>query len=254
MLKINVRGGDMRSFLGFTIAMFFCLAQPARSQTIQVSHQNRTVELSVTTKVRVEAEIADVTLGCVTYGQNHDQAYRANMEAADKVVKALLSAGVPKTQIQSSRIELNETYSGDELVKDRKVRQFRAHQSWQIRLNASDAQKLIDVAVQAGANGIENVSWDVADPDTLEARARAAAIEKARITAGEMAKSAGGKLGDLLYVSNVANSIMDLPLNGRNYTNLALLAPGATPPVFSLQLFPEKVEKSATVRTVFSLE
>src|ERR1700722_8544459 len=154
----------MRSFLGVALAAVFCFALPARSQTIQVSPQNRTVELSVTMRVQVEAEIADVTLGCVTYGQSHDQAYQANLEVADRVVKALIGAGVQKIQIQSSRIQLSETDSGDESAKDRKTRQFRAHQSWQIHLNASEAQKIIDVAVQAGANGVENVSWDVADP------------------------------------------------------------------------------------------
>jgi uncharacterized protein len=244
----------MRSFLSVSSAAFFCLALTAQSQTIQISRQNRTVQVDVTQRVQVEADIANVTLGCVTYGQSHDQAYQANLEVADKVIKALLGAGVQKTQIQSGRIQLSETDSSDEQGKDRKTRQFRAHQSWQIRLAASDAQKLIDVAVRAGANGVENVSWDVADPEALEARARTAAMEKARTTAAEMAKSAGGKLGDLLYASNTVNGIVDLPIATRSYSNLTSFSAGAVAPTFSLQLFPEKVEQSASVRTVFALE
>ena len=64
---------------------------------------------------------------------------------------------------------------------------------------AAGAQKLIDVAVQAGANGVENVGRDVADEESLEGQAREAAMQKARKIAGELAKSAGSKLGDLLY-------------------------------------------------------
>jgi len=244
----------MRSFVGVAIAAFFCLTLPVQSQNIEVNHQNRIVEVNVTERVQVEADIADVTLGCVTYGPSHDQAYRSNLEIAEKVVKALLGAGVQKTQVQSSRIQLDETDSEDQRASDRKTRQFRAHQSWRIRLRAPDAQKLIDVAVQAGVNGVENVSWDVADPDALQERARAAAMEKARTTAAELAKSAGNKVGDLLYVSNVVSSRMNLPLVSRNYTNVVALAPGAAAPTFSLQLFPEKIEKEATVRAVFALE
>lgn len=244
----------MRTFVAVFIAAFFCFTLPAQSQEIAVNHQNRTVEVSVTEKIQAEADIADVTLGCVSYGETHDQAYRSNLEIADRVVKALLEAGLQKTQIRSAGIQLNETDSEHPPASNRQMRQFRAYQSWRIRLAAPDAQKLIDVAVHAGSNGVESVSWDVADPEALEGRARAAAMEKARTTAANLAKSAGNKVGDLLYVSNVFSGIIDLPLDTRDYTSFVVLGSGVTKQSFSLQLFPEKVERQATVRVVFALE
>ncbi len=50
--------------------------------------------------------------------------------------------------------------------------------------------------------------WEVADEESLEAKARTAAIEKARKNGHELAKSAGAKLGELLYASNVVNGFM----------------------------------------------
>ncbi len=79
-------------------------------------------------------------------------------------------------------------------------------------------------------------------------------MEKARTTAANLAKSAGNKVGDLLYVSNVFSGIIDLPLDTRDYTSFVVLGSGVTKQSFSLQLFPEKVERQATVRVVFALE
>ena len=243
----------MRGLLACAV-VFVCAAIPAFSQTLEVSRQNRTIEVFATETARVDPDVADVTLGCVTYGATNDQAYQANLVIADKVIKALLGAGVKKDQIESSAIQLSETPAYDnnnQSPSERKARQFMVHQSWRIHVAVASAQKSIDLAVQAGANGIENVSWDVSDPDALDAKVRAAAMEKARATAEAMAKSAGGKLGELLYASNSVNA--NLPVNGRNFGMLASLS-GSPAPSYSLQLFPEKVEKQATVRTVFALE
>ena len=155
-------------------------------------------------------------------------------------------------------MELSESNSGDSSGKPTsvsKLRQYKAHQSWRVRVAASEAQKLIDIAVQAGANGVESVSWEVADEGSLEAKARAAAMEKARRTADELAKSAGAKLGDLLFVSNTSNEVF-LYASRTVQTLSATLSVdgnGFVPPAFSLKLFPEKVEKQASVRAVFAI-
>lgn len=61
----------------------------ARSQENSINRQNRTVEVVVTESVRVEPDLANVTIGCMTYGETHDQAYETNLQTADKVIKAL---------------------------------------------------------------------------------------------------------------------------------------------------------------------
>jgi len=249
----------MRPMFGIVV-LSLCLAPSAAAQTISVNPQNRTIEVVATQKVQVEPDIADVTLGCVAYGQTHDEAYQANLAIADKVTKELLSAGVPKTQIESSSIELTEVDPSDMTLEPpavRKARQFKAHQSWIVRVKASEAQQIIDHAVQAGANGIEDVTWDVADANALEAKARAAAMEKARTTATEIANSAGGKLGQLLYASNTVNGIMGL-FADRTVTVSETAAGGGrgrlATLMFSLHLFPQKVEKEATIRAIFALD
>jgi len=228
-------------------------ASAVSSQTVDVNRQNRTIEVTVSENISVDAEVADVTIGCLKHGTTHDQAYQENLRVADQVIKSLLQAGVPKENITSRRLELTESETSES--SGRKGREFDAHQSWVVRVSAADAQKIIDLAVQAGANGIEDVSWDVKNPESLEAKARAAALAKARETAAEIAKSLDGRLGAALFASNTVAQPFGLEtamsVTQMNYISKA---GGTSEPRFSLQLFPEKVEKTATVRVVFALE
>lgn len=247
----------MRFLLISAVGVSLFCAATAYSQTNDINRQNRTIEVEVSETIKMDPDIALVTLGCVTYGETHDQAYQANLQITDKVIKALLSAGLSKDQIESNTLELNETSTDDERMRPaQKGRQFIAHESWNIRVAASDAQKIIDIAVQAGANGIEGVNWEVSDIEALEAKARAAAMKKARSTAEGIADSAGGKLGELLYASNQTNGIL---LNAdRRWRTVTVSAGGGGGgrgnPTFSLKLFPAKVEKEATIRAIFALD
>ncbi len=106
------------------------------AQTVEVNRQNRTVEVVVTETVRVEADVANVTVGCVSYGETHDQAYQANLATADKVIKALLATGLSKAQIESGSLQLGENDGGEQAAKNpalHKSHKFKAHQSWKIR-------------------------------------------------------------------------------------------------------------------------
>ena len=250
----------MRSWLisGVLFAALLSVSPRSFSQSIEVNRQNRTVEVTVTETVRAEPDQAKVTVGCLSYGETHDKAYQANLETAGKVIKAILGAGISKDQIESDALELSESNAGDNSGKPSntsKLRQYKAHQSWRVRLPASEAQKLIDIAVQAGANGVESVSWEVADEGSLEASARAAAMEKARKTANELAKSAGAKLGDLLFVSNTSNEVFLYAARSVQTSSATLSVDGSgfPAPAFSLKLFPEKVEKQASARAVFAI-
>lgn len=75
----------MRLLLG-AVVFSLCFAPSALSQTIEVNRQNRTIEVVVSESARVEPDVANVTLGCLAYGQTHDEAYQANLAVADKVI------------------------------------------------------------------------------------------------------------------------------------------------------------------------
>lgn len=247
----------MRTKLAIVFGILLCAASATFSQSNEISRQNRTVEVTVTESISVPAEVADVTIACLTHGQTHDQAYQENLRIADRVVKALLASGIGKESITSSTIELRENTAQDSVTKSPNAvnpRRFAAEQTWKIRVAVNDAQKVVDLAVHAGANGIEDVSWAVRDPESLETKARIAALEKARLTAAEIAKGLGGTLGEPLYAANALSGIISLFSRAGQLETQTASVSSSSEPTFSLQLFPEKVQKSAVVRVVFALD
>jgi len=110
---------------------------------------------------------------------------------------------------------------------------------------------VVDLAVKAGANDLNDVQWNVADPVALQAKAGSAALAKAKAVADQMAKGLGSKLGELVYASNRAP--VAKPYRGMETVEVfASLAPSLPPP--TLTLFPKKVKSDATVYAVFSIE
>jgi uncharacterized protein len=230
-----------------------CLAPAASAQSIEVSRQNRTIEVVSNERITADAEVAEMTIGCVSTAATHDQAYQDNLRRADAILKALFATGLTKTAITDSDVTL-EKQEPTGPPSRQGPGGFIAHQMWTIRVAVDGAQQLIDIAVKAGANGIESVTWDVIDPEALETKARAAALEKARSTATGLATALGAKLGAPLYITNVASGLVGLALQNRGVETYTSTATVAGQPTYSLQLFPEKIQKTATVRIVFALD
>lgn len=115
-------------------------------------------------------------------------------------------------------------------------------------------QAVVDLAVKNGANEVEDVEWEVADPVALQAKASGAALAKAREVAEQMAKGLGAKLGDLVYASNRA----PVPKAWRGMETVTVNAEVAGMRTEErkprLTLFPQKVKSDATVYAVFAIE
>src|SRR6266567_7784425 len=126
----------------------------------------------------------------------------------------------------------------------KKERRFEAQQSWHVTVSAVQAQAVVDRAVRAGANEVDDVEWNVTDSVALQAKTSGAALSKARAIAEQMAKGLGTKLGDLVYASNrapVAKMWRGMTVN----TQSSVV--GSAEPEPKLRLFPQKVKSDATV-------
>jgi uncharacterized protein YggE len=222
------------------------------AQDIQVNRQNKTIAVTAEESTTADAEVAVLAIGHHNYGLTQEAAFQENVRAAERITKALLDAKVPKANIETDKLRLTRTEIDEKWTADmKKDRQFTSEQSWHITVSASEAQTVVDLAVKAGANEVEDVEWNVADPVALQAKASGAALAKAKTVANQMAKGLGTKLGELVYASNrapVAKMWRGVTVN----TEAAMLAPPPPPP--RLTLFPQKVKSDATVYAVFSIE
>ena len=222
------------------------------AQDIQVNRQNKTIAVTADESTTADAEIAALEIGYHNYGLTQDAAFRENVQAAERITKALLDAKVPKANIATEKLRLARPEIDEKWTADmKKERQFEADQSWQITVSASAAQTVVDLAVKAGANEVADVEWNVADPVALQAKAGSAALVKAKSIAEQMAKGLGTKLGELVYASNrapVDKRWRSVTVNAES----AIVPPPPPPP--KLTLFPQQVKSEATVYAVFSIE
>jgi uncharacterized protein YggE len=229
-----------------------------QAQSIQVDSHNRTIELTVQSSIEVEADLVSITVGYHNFSPTYDAAYADNLRVADRILKAWNDAGLPQSAVSTHSLSLASVSEEDlkEMAPpDRKQKQFEATQSWTVLAKPEVAQKLLDIAVGAGANDISDPVWQLSDPDAAEGKAYALALVKAHGIAEQMAKSFGANVGALLYASNQSRAI--LGLNSLVAVNTSMSTVGkrpATPPPHPVKLLPQKIERSGFVRAIFALE
>ncbi len=234
------------------LALLSC-ALVASAQDIQVNRQNKTIAVTADDSVTADAEVAVLAIGYHNYGPTQDAAFRENVSAAEKITKAMLNAKVPEANIETDKLtlgapEIDEKWT-DEMKKEHR---FQAQQSWHVTVSAGQAQTIVDLCVNAGANEVEDVEWNVADPVALQAKAGGAALSKAKTIAEQMARGLGARLGELVYASNRAPAARMF----RGMQAVQVSASLGTLPNLQpkLKLFPQRVKSDATVYAVFSIE
>src|SRR5712691_6061693 len=95
---------SIRSLVVCVLAL--AVAGVARAQEVQVNRTNKTIQLTVTGTVRVNAEIAELKAGYRNHASTKDVAYQENVRAAGKIIQELLNAGVPKEAIETETLKL----------------------------------------------------------------------------------------------------------------------------------------------------
>lgn len=242
----------MKYLLAIGGSLLCFLAGPTvQAQNVQINRSNKTVEVQAKGVVAMDADYAEVKLGYSNYGRTQQAALAENARIANQILQALQDAGVPRENIETQKASVKPVEDDDKKNWPKSLqeeRQFQARQSWTIRVSAPDAQKAVSLAISKGATEFEDVDWFLADADVAESKANAAALAKARLLAEQMAKNAGAKLGELLYVSN--SIVRDQEFIQRFWLRASL----TQSPENDLRLYPRKIRKEVEVSAVFVLE
>jgi uncharacterized protein len=225
------------------------IAAPAQSQ--RASSDRKTIEITATDKVQVAADVATIKIGYQNLSATKDAAYTENTRTANKIIKAIVGAGVPIEAIETESLTLQQEQGRYEARSDQPAK-YLASQEWQIHSAAPDAQKIVDIAIAAGANQIESVEWSAKDPHELEAKAYAAALNRAKRLAEQTASNTGLKLGEIISIANSANSFEREFSRGNRGLMYKLAAP--PPPPVPLKLEPGLVESEASVTITYAIE
>ncbi len=221
-------------------------------QTLSINKDNRSITVTATDSAFAMADQAVVHVGYQAYGEDEQSAYAEGSKRSNAIAAALAGDKVPAEAIESEDQNLQplNEYELKNLPASLKNMKFRITQSWSVRTTPDNASKVLDVAVKAGANQSGSISWEMKDASMLEAAASAKALAKAQAVAARMGEGLHVKVGTLLYASNQAQPAVVRPM----MMMARSAAPMAKTESQELSISSRRVERTATVFAIFSIE
>ena len=198
-------------YLAFAILAILALAVSACGPTTinQAAPDTvRTLNVSGLGVVYLTPDIVYINIGVSTQREDAAEAVSVNKEQTSKVIQAIKDFGVNAKDIRTTNFSIwsntqydpsgsgqitSTTYSVDNTVS----------------VTVRDLDKLgdlLDAAIQAGANNIYSIQFDVEDKTEATKEARAQAVEDAKTEAQELADVAGVSLVNIEDISYFESS------------------------------------------------
>jgi uncharacterized protein YggE len=203
----------LRISRGFRTALLLVCAilapVSAAAQTRSGRETDGTVSRTVTVigqgSVSVQPDIAMVQIGVETFKPDVTEATAENRRLMQRVFETLLSLGIEEQDMQTSSYNIHferrfpETDTGGTVSGSYRV----ANMLSVLVRDLQDLGRIIDSAVEAGANQLWGVQFDISNPELYRRIARTEAVDDAREKARQLASAAGLTLGEVLSISEV---------------------------------------------------
>ena len=183
------------------VAVLILLPSSALAQQSDRRPRPPTVTANGEAVITVEPDQAQIDIGVVTQARNAPDAAKENAEKLARVmgeVKKLVGKG---DQVKTANYSLNPNYRYPQGGKPEIVG-YTATNVLHIRTGAlENVGKLIDVAMQSGANTIQRLLFTLKDEQSAQIQALRLASTNARTKAEEMANTLGLKIVKVLAVT-----------------------------------------------------
>lgn len=231
------------------------LPVPAVAQEVIREGDARVIHVDANAFVRRTPDRAIVQLAVETPAPTAQEATRQNAERMDRVLAAVRALGIPPANIRTGRISLQPRYDQSRDMREpvRDMREppiigYTAMNSVVVTVDSIPlVGQVIDRGVDAGANRVAGIHFELRNPDAAQAEALRLAIERARRQAQVIADALGEPLGPALRVST---SGWQQPFRGADVRMEAAAAMPAPPPT---PVEPGEVDVQAHVSITFRI-
>jgi uncharacterized protein YggE len=209
----------------------------------------RSVSVSGSGEVAAEPDLAHVTLGVEARRPTMAEARAEVARTVDRVLALTRDLRIDPKLVNATRVQVQPEYSWNEKDRQRVLLGYLV--SRQVQVEVRDLEQLgplLERAVDAGVNQVNDPLLDSSKRTSLEREAMAKAVEDARLNAETLAKAAGVRLGPVRML-NGASSAPPMPMYRRGPMVMADAA--AAPPAETYQ--PGDMKFSATVNAEYDL-
>lgn len=140
---------------------------------------------------------ATFTVGVQSEGATAREALASNSDQMNRVIAALKSAGVDRSDIKTQDVSVSPSYRDEGEIDG-----YTARNSVSVKIeNLSKAGAVLDAASNAGANEVYGPMLSRSNQDKLQAEALRDAVGDARRKAEVLAKAAGVRLGSVTAIT-----------------------------------------------------
>ena len=186
------------------------LAQVQQTSGAQISARTPLLSLSVTESVNSAPDMATINTGVQTRALTAQEAMTQNAAQMNRLIAALLKAGIERKDIQTSGINLSPRYDYNNRTEEQGPRFIGYEASNQLSVTVrklDSAGELIDSLVTAGATNINGPSFGIAEPEKLLDKARIKALQAAQARANLYAQATGFRTARLVGISEGGSHI-----------------------------------------------
>ncbi|MFU8771114.1 MAG: SIMPL domain-containing protein [Anaerolineales bacterium] len=155
----------------------------------------RTIQVTGRSQIFTTPDIARITIGVRTEGDEAAEALTRNNSAAQQVIDMIVEMGVEERDIQTTNFSIYLRYDYDERGRPQSST-YVVENMVSVTVRELDMLgDLLDQVVASGANAIHGIQFEVDDKTAALAEARIEAVEDARVQAEQLAQAAGVALG-----------------------------------------------------------
>ena len=160
-----------------------------------------------TASVSVAPDVARVDVGVYTQAATAQAASQANATLANTVITAEQSLLGPSATIKTINYALSPVYNNPPPGQNATIIGYSVNNTVEITLvDLSKIGASVDSAIQAGANRVQGISFDLQDRNPPTAQALKAASTSAMSQAGAIASGLGLHVGAVLHASEGVNT------------------------------------------------
>lgn len=219
------------------------MEQPGESHTLNVQGMS---------EFDVAPDLAKLRFRVETMSFTAQDAQNRNRQVAAQVMSALSGAGVREDEIETSDYRVERVQEWDGKLERMVDKGYRVSNAFVVSTkDLSKVGSLLDVAIQAGANSVESISFELSDERQREVKTQALkqAAQNAREKAVALADGSGVSLGKVRSVTE--NSYVVLPY--ARYDVMAMKAESAAAGMPPTPISPGDVRISAQVSLAYEV-
>ncbi len=141
-------------------------------------HKSHLIKVTGEGELAIPPDSASVNLGVITEKKELSAAQQQNSEEVTKVITALLALGIPQKQLQTFDYRIESEYDFDQ--GKQLFRGYKITHLLQVKIeDLALVGKVVDTAVQNGANYVSNVQFTAKNKESFYLQALALALNNA---------------------------------------------------------------------------